>query len=266
MTGLVYDPIDFTNYPAAWEERWDFLRYFIDCWFAPLQPADGYSNLALQHLEKQLGCQLPEAIRTVLKHCGCRRDIWQFLTDNSTLFQKMQRIETSIVINTVVPLYAFRSDDCSIDPDLYQWDSRGNCLVEPLGKLSDVLFTQVMGGLWNSKGHTRIPHFTKCVRLEPQEVAIGPNGEWLQEVEVANCMTRSPNLEIPSISYHSRDLVVETRYPNSFCVAARTTAALEVLPAWLRSMLATEPDVLDAYDFYRKQGIDTPFEPTDSEG
>ena len=262
MTGLVYDPIDFTNYPAAWEDRWEFLRYFINCWFAPLQPADGYSNLALQHLEKQLGCQLPEAIRAVLQHCGCRRDIWQSLYDNHTLFQRMLRAKNVIVINTVIPVYAFKIDDPSIDPELYQW--RGNCSGEPVGKLSDVLFTEVIGSLWNGKGHTRIPHFTKCVRLEPQEVAIGSKGEWLQEVEVASCMTRSPNLEIPSISYHSRDLAVATRYPNSFCVAARTTAALEVLPAWLRSMLATEPDVLDAYDFYRKQGIDKPFEPTDS--
>lgn len=262
MTGLVYDPIDFTNYPAAWENRWEFLRYFIDCWFAPLQLTDGYSIRALQHLERQLGCQLPEAICVVLQHCGCRRDIWQSVFDNHTLFQRMLRAKNVIVINTVIPVYAFKIDDPSIDPELHQW--QGNCSGDPVGKLSDVLFTEIIGGLWNGKGRERIPHFTKCVRLEPEEVAIGPNGEWLQEVEVASCMVRSPNLEIPSISYHSRDLVVATRYPNSFCVAARTTAALEVLPAWLRSMLATEPDVLDAYDFYRKQGIDKPFEPTDS--
>lgn len=254
MSQHTYHPIAFSNYPVAWEERWNFLRYFIDCWFAPVLETDGYSKIALQQLEQKLGSRLPDALLSVLEYCGCRRDIWQFLTEGKTLFQKLERVGDAVVVDSVVPLYAYSALEDSIDPDLFFWDSRNKRLTDRVGKLSDCLFDNVVQSLWNGKGTERIPYFTKQVRLEPEEVKIGANGEWLQKQEVAGRLICSPESGIAGISYHGRDLVVTTCYPNSFRVAAREMSALEVLPTWLREKLARDEDILNAYDFYRHVG------------
>ncbi|MGN6544247.1 MAG: hypothetical protein ACTHK7_04305 [Aureliella sp.] len=261
MSTLVYNPIHLGSYPDAWKDRWDFLRYFIECWFAPVLPSDGYSPRALQNLEQQLGCQLPQAIATVVRHCGCRRDIWQSLTDIRTLFQKLERIGDVIVVNTVVPMYAFPIGAGLVDPELYFWDSRNKEICEFAGRLSDQLLYTVVDDLWTGKGTERIPYFTKQVSIEPEEVKVGPNGEWLQEQEVASRMMRSPAFGVQSVSYHAPDLIVEPCYPNSFRVAARSATALDVLPEWLRTRLESDADILVEYDFYRRQGVDIPFEP-----
>lgn len=251
--------MDFANFPSAWEERWGFIRYFIDCWFEPIESIDGYSSEAIASLERRLASPLPELMRCVLQHSGCRRDLWQSYHESETLFQKLNRVDDWVIVTLVIPLYAFPIGE-QVDPELIRWHSKSDYSEEIVGRLSDVLLAEVVEHLWSGKGSARIPHFTKSIMLDPSEVKIGSSGEWLQKQEVASRLISSPKSSLIPESYHARDLVVSPCYPNTFRIAARTREALTQLPQWLRDRLETDKDSCQSDDYYRKRVGNKPIE------
>ena len=66
----------FGQMPPTAAERWRLVEEFIDVWYGPLGPGDGFSDTALADVGNCLGFALPEALRNWYRLAGNREDIW----------------------------------------------------------------------------------------------------------------------------------------------------------------------------------------------
>jgi uncharacterized protein (TIGR02996 family) len=66
----------FTELPARRLERWRLVEQFIENWFTPLEPKDGYSEVEIAAAEQRLGFRLPGALREWYALAGSRSNVW----------------------------------------------------------------------------------------------------------------------------------------------------------------------------------------------
>lgn len=67
----------FEKVPSCRQDRWASIGTFIDRWYSPLTPGDGYTEEELVLAEESLGFRLPAALREWYAQSGKRNDIWQ---------------------------------------------------------------------------------------------------------------------------------------------------------------------------------------------
>ena len=130
ITQMGYQPTHrpmFTKLPDHRHERWRLVEEFIDIWYGPLQPGDGYSEEELQAAEKRLGFKLPAALREWYALAGKRQNQWARQdpwVEPPDLLRLMKN--DSIIIryeNQGVEYWGIRLTDCSLtDPPMQRFE------------------------------------------------------------------------------------------------------------------------------------------------
>lgn len=108
----------FEKLPATRHERWELMREFIARWYAPLTPADGFSEEEISSAEQSVGLQFPRALREWYALAGRRRDVWS-QQDELLLPSKcyvvgevlVVYVENQSVVRWAIPLSGQSDDD-----------------------------------------------------------------------------------------------------------------------------------------------------------
>ncbi|MFN3149258.1 hypothetical protein [Bremerella sp.] len=250
-----YEPIDFNQFPEDLDGRWEFIEYFIGCWFEPVKPADGYDVDTMANFQRRLSGMIPPVLERWAKRFGHREDIWKSLGDN---FIKLARCESEDgygIFPGVGSSNAFSLDMGVDDPELIRWPERG-FPPEPWGcRLSDHLLKEMIHNVWWGAGERPIPYFTKGIMIPPEEFRFSRPDSQIpdQRLELDALLTPGLRHHFWFNELHGKDLLFSTCYPNTFLIAARNEEALAVLPEWFRHKIEHEPDSLEPYQFYRNQ-------------
>lgn len=250
-----YKPIDFDHFPDDLDGRWEFIEYFSQCWFEPVTSEDGYDSESMADLERRLNGMVPPVLERWAKRFGHRKDIWRSLDDRPIELSECESEDGYGIFPGVGCVDAFPLETGDDDPKLIRWPGRGYP-PDPWGcRLSDYLLKEMIRNVWWGTGERPIPHFTKGIMFAPEELRFSdPDSDVPdQRRELDALLTLGLRHHFWFKELHGEDLLFDTCYPNTFLIAARSQDALRVLPEWFQQKIASEPDTLEGYQFYRNR-------------
>jgi uncharacterized protein (TIGR02996 family) len=227
----------FQRLPERRVERWRLVEEFIDVWYGPLQPGDGYSEAELAGAEARLGLRLPVALREWYGLAGKRKEVWSnqdlLLTPDKLQIDEQRKALVVRAENQWCEQWAVRLSDLALeDPPIIELSEQAEASPTTTAFAIQVLVYEVK--------FTRKAIWAGCT-LEEEEVQKGIKPKLLGKGLRRCALPQRYWLATPLYIFEGPDLLVESHGRFWIYTAARSEKAMEQLNKNLRGRLEVYP-------------------------